>query len=309
MLGRPRRRFSPSWPWTECARDKSRVRLDLVDYGFSVTICLAAITRDRRHIISVSDRRLSFGYDAPAADILLKDHTLCTGWGALFCANDTSYALPILGHARGLLSNDQPRTLANVRQAMCESYAIALEDYVTKAILRKFGFKSLMEFRTTAISQLGRKLSWSLSRKIDRATIGDLEFLVYGFDAEHGSAHLFHVQHPGFATSVDQVGYFAIGSGCKMAMNSLQMRPIQSLSDQALIYRLVEAKFAAETADGVGPNTTVFTLERGSDSAGFILPATIEKYRQHWEKWRAEPPPEEILKLIAVYDMPQKNEK
>lgn len=282
------------------------MRIDPAAYGFNVTIGIAARTADQKHIITVSDRRLSFGDDAPAADnALLKDLVICSGWGALFAGNDASYALPVLRHAGWLISSQsKPATLANVRNAMCDAYAHVLDDFVFRTILRKFGFDSLAEFKATSASKLGRKLFWSLSRQIDNANLGHLDFLVYGFDSASKGTHLFHVEHPGYATSLDHIGYFAIGSGCKMAMNSLHLRPLHNLTDEGLVYRLVEAKFSAETADGVGPDTTVFMIGRAEPGAGFLTRQTIDEFRNAWEKWKIEPPPEEVLKRIKKFDYP-----
>ena len=264
-----------------------------------MTVAIAARSADHKYIFTVSDRTLSFGGDAPAVDnAILKDLIICSGWGALFTADDTSFAIPILRQAGLLLATkNQPGTLTNVSNAMCEAYSLVLEDYITRNFLRKFGFRSVAEFRTTAQSQLGRKLSWSLARKIDGASL-NTAFLVYGFDSERKSTHHFEVVNPGYATSLDHIGYYAIGSGCRMAMNSLHLRPPHNLTNAGLIYRLCEAKFSAETADGVGQTTTVFMVGRGDPAATFLSRGTINKFREAWERWRIEPPSDEVLKLI-----------
>jgi hypothetical protein len=123
------------------------MRLYSAEYGFNVTIGIAAKTVDQRHIITVSDRRLSFGDDAPASEnAILKDHVIYNGWGALFAANDTSYAVPILQQAAWILTEKKHEaTLLNVRKAMCEAYAAVLNDYISRVVLRKFGFENVQE--------------------------------------------------------------------------------------------------------------------------------------------------------------------
>ena len=89
-----------------------------------------------------------------------------------------------------------------------------------------------------------------------------------------------------------------------MAMNSLHLRPIRGLPDDVLIYRSCEAKFSAETADGVGaPHTTVFTIGRNDTAAGFFTQATINEFRKEWERWRAQPPSPAASNLIAKVDV------
>jgi hypothetical protein len=295
----------PPRQWGERQRRVS-TRLNPADYGFNVTIGIAARTADQQHIYTVSDRRLSFGPDVSAADnALLKDHIICKGWGTLFAANDTSFALPIIHHAAYIIHERKLiATETNVRHAMCEAYAVVLEDYVARVILRKFGFKSLDDFRNSQ-AQLGRNFSRTIARRIDRAHLFNTEFLVYGFDAERKTTHLFHVEHPGLASSLDHMGYYAIGAGAKVAMNFLHLRTFAGLTDEGLLYRLVEAKFAAETADtGVGRDTTVITVGKGESVGGFFSRRTINEFRRAYETWLHQPPDPEVLKLIQRIDIP-----
>lgn len=82
-----------------------------------------------------------------------------------------------------------------------------------------------------------------------------------------------------------------------MAMASLNLRPINHLSDAGLSYRACEAKFSAETAGGVGRSTTGYLINRDGISSP-IMPSTLDKFRGVWEKWRMQHPPQEALSLI-----------
>jgi hypothetical protein len=50
MLGRPQPRYSHIWPWTKRTRVPRLTRIDPAEYGFKVTIGLAARTADQTHI-------------------------------------------------------------------------------------------------------------------------------------------------------------------------------------------------------------------------------------------------------------------
>jgi hypothetical protein len=103
-----------------------------------------------------------------------------------------------------LFQGKQSLTLLNVWQAMCDSYATILNDYVTRTILQKFGFEDIAQFRAEQ-QQLNRDFIFMITERIDQANLADTEFLVYGFDAERKSTHQFHVQHPGRASSLDRL--------------------------------------------------------------------------------------------------------
>jgi len=164
-------------------RKRSSARLNLGDYGFKVTIAIAARTADQQHIITVSDRRLSFGGDAPAADnALLKDYVICPGWGTLFAADDASFALPIIRHAAYLiLHGKQDATEKNVRLAMCDAYAAVLDEYIYRDVLRKFGFDNVAHFRSEQV-RLSRNFARAIARRIESYVDHCIYYMIDGRD-------------------------------------------------------------------------------------------------------------------------------
>jgi hypothetical protein len=172
--------------------------------------------------------------------------------------------------------------------------------------LSKFGIYNLDQFWREGASKLGRKLYWSLARRIDQESLGQTTFLAYGYDPQRNmSAHLFEVKNPGNFSVLDHLQYFAVGSGAAIAMAALNMRPVRHLTPAQLIYRVCEAKFFAESAS-VGKSTTVFIQNRNEPTT-FLSPPTIDKLRELWERSRIEPPPEEVSKLIVEYKYPPRN--
>jgi hypothetical protein len=78
-----------------------------------------------------------------------------------------------------------------------------------------------------------------ISNKIDMIDLG-LDLIVFGFDEDNGAGHISRVVNPGESFSDDIVGYSAIGSGLAMAYASLNSRPLDQSSAEALVYRLCE---------------------------------------------------------------------
>jgi hypothetical protein len=266
-----------------------------------MTIAIVAKSIRHKCFVSISDRMISFEDQVPAIDnAVFKDLPIrFPNWNMVFAANNTDFVGPIWQAAVASLANKsyQP-SLAQVEDAVCNAYANVVRKYVTRQFLTKFGLKTIDEFRKAGPSQLGRRLFGSLIRKIDGFNPG-VEFLVYGFDHTAGkSPHMFIVSNPGNATNLDHLRFYAIGSGTNMAIASLNLRPLDNLSAGGLAYRLCEAKFSAETASGVGRTTTGFFINMNGHSSPITL-GTIDKFRNYWEKWRAEPPPHEISDQIV----------
>jgi hypothetical protein len=272
-----------------------------------VTIGIAAKTRYGECIVTVSDRSISFDDAVPSLDsVVSKDWFVGKRWGTLFAANDTCFALPIIHRANELLvERGQKDSLDDVKAAMCDAYAETRQEYVTRQYLSPFGFKSIDQFRKEGVSNLGRKLFWSLSRKINNEQFEETTFLVYGYAEGPGGTlfpHLFEVKNPGTSFMLDHLPYFAIGSGATIAMASLNLRPIGHLSPPQLVYRVLEAKFAAQSSSSVGTATTVLIANKGEPTT-FLTAHTIEKIRNLWEEWKIAPPSDEINKLIVETHM------
>jgi hypothetical protein len=270
-----------------------------------VTIGIAARTADNSCIVTVSDRRISFEDAVPSIDSAIhKDWFVGRHWGALFATNETSFALPVIQRANSLLVSRGLRdSYADIREAMCDGYAALRNEYITRQFLKPLGIASVDQFRKEGPSTLGRKLFWSLARKIQNEPFGDTTFLVYGYDeSAKNASHLFEVKNPGTAFDLTQMQYFAVGSGAAIAMASLNLRPVAHLSGAQLIYRALEAKFAAESSSAVGRSTSVIIANRGEPTA-FLSFATIERIRALWESERLRPPPDEINKLISDIDL------
>jgi hypothetical protein len=266
-----------------------------------MTIGIAAKAADHSCIVTVSDRRLSFDDQVPSLDSAMhKDWFVGRHWGALFATNETSFALPIIQRANQLLMDRGLKDgVDDVRRAMCDAYAETRNEYIVRQFLQQFGIANVDQFKKEGPSTLGRKLFWSLARKIQNESFGDTTFLVYGYDENtKNTAHLFEVRNPGTPFALDQMQYFAIGSSATIAMASLNLRPVAHLNAAQLIYRVLEAKFAAEASSASGKSTSVIIANRGEPTT-FLSFATIEKFRKLWENERIQPPPAEVNKLIS----------
>ena len=137
-----------------------------------------------------------------------------------------------------------------------KAYAEAFAEEFASRHLIQLGYGSVAEFRREGASELGSELYQEYIEKLAKFDLG-VELAVSGYDAR--VPWIFDVVNPGRTLDAGILGYTVVGSGYHMAMGSLRNRPLdRGLED--LIYRLLEAKFSAETATGVGKTTTLIAV-------------------------------------------------
>jgi hypothetical protein len=138
-----------------------------------------------------------------------------------------------------------------------------------------------------------------LLEKVSNFDLG-LEILAFGFD-ERNQSWLIDIANPGVAIEHDSPEHWAVGSGFHAAMAVLNARaPAPYEHDQeTYIYRLCEAKFAAELADtAVGRATYVMVWYPGGDWS-ILFDKQIEAIRAVCAKDRYRPIPRRAKKIIG----------
>lgn len=269
--------------------------------GLSVTICLAGLCWSDNCIVAVSDRRLSYDdYVEATDDGALKAFQLTLGWGLLFAADDIS---PIPEIVRDIRARLRPLkdtlTAAIVQDVVCQAYQNAVHTRIVSLYLAKFGIKSVDEFRQTGLKDFGPEIFGQLVEKIEGFGLG-VTLLIYGFDdPPEAGGHLFEVRNPGIAISHNMEGFGAIGSGSLLAQGQLTIRGANGLATvKEAIYRLLEAKFSAESASGVGKATTVMVFGVNGKMRQ-LPPGEIDKLRSVWVGQRQQPLPPEVETILG----------
>jgi hypothetical protein len=108
-------------------------------------------------------------------------------------------------------------------------------------------YNSIDEFKSLAKRDFGEAISSLLNKVVD-FDLG-FEILVFGFDTTH-RPWLIDVANPGVAVEHDSPEEWAVGAGFHAAMATLNARrATMERNEITFIYRLCEAKFAAELAD------------------------------------------------------------
>jgi 20S proteasome alpha/beta subunit len=134
-------------------------------------------------------------------------------------------------------------------------------------------------------------------KKFDDFHLG-VELLAYGFEAKT-IPHLVEIANPGVPLIRDPLPHWAIGSGTFMALGVLNARGAEEYSSvEELVYRLCAAKFASETAAGVGRPTEVAIWFGETGHPAFLMPSDIDELRRIWEKERRQPAPRKASSII-----------
>ena len=265
-----------------------RKRPTPADFGLDVSICIAAKSLISDTIVSVSDRMLSFDDAAPAIEnAVLKDTVVSPHCRTLFAGDDVSPAHFVIDRAKTQLATTG-ETEAEVRTAIFNALQDETHAHSTAKYLARLGI-DLPYFRANGFQEFGPEQFGKIFKAIQDFSL-NLEFLVYGFEPNGGprGSHIFSLLDSG-VISHDLEGRGIIGSGVYLAAGAIAGRTLWELPTEEVVYRLCAAKFSAQTARGVGKETTVLVLQ--SDGQQFFwLHQDVEKLRAIWEKEERDAP-------------------
>ena len=239
-----------------------------------MTVCIAALADCGKSLALVCDSMISLdGLTGDRAAFKICPLTTPAQWWAMI-AGDVSHVVPIVEAASANLLNltDAANTRETVERAVVSAYQKVRRQLVEDAILSPLG------------------LEWNadnclkLADRIDDVTLG-CELLIAGFDW-NGDGYLFTVEDPGVVNNQNVCGYYAIGSGSYSALATMMHHSVnQEMSLARILYHACEAKFMAESAEGVGRHTHVKVARAGGKmDANELQAGAIDSIRRAWEE-------------------------
>jgi hypothetical protein len=251
-------------------------------------------------IAGACDMMVSVANDSVPAveDATVKILGLGKRWGAMYSGSPT-FAIDTVSRAAALLSmmdpnRPIPESMPEMRRVMKAAYLAEMKQQIDETILARYGLK-YAEFRKSGRKQYG-DVEFGIMNKIVREYTPSTSFLVCGIDNQ-GFPHIFTIHSPNGMTVVhDAVGYAAIGTGAQMALGSLGSRKFSGLGIRNVLYRVCEAKFAAETARGVGRSTLLACWRNGFDHIAWGV--QTEDLKKIWERLRKQPAPSDAIDQI-----------
>ncbi len=276
--------------------------------GSSVTVCIAVKARMDHCIITVSDKRLSYGDELGAADnAATKAHQIGRRWGILWSADDVSPVNELLREIHYRLHDKPNADRSLVQEIVCAAYNEAQQKAAVDRYLLRFGIHSVAEFRKTGLAEFGPEMFGQIMGEIGSFDLG-VQLLVHGFSPPpfESFLHIFEVRNPGISFDHNLEGYGVIGTGGSLALSSLMIRGGGFADFDDAVYRALEAKFAAETASGVGRATTV-EIHASNGTTTHLPTSAIGELRAVWEAARKEGIPDEASNIIDKHTKALKN--
>jgi len=263
-----------------------------------MTVCIAYVSRALGRIFTVSDMKMSTV--ASSRDkAILKARTLSSDqrWTCLFAAEAVWRFESIHKRAVKLIAESEhpARTpLDEIETAIATAYKDEREQMANEVLGPLPMAMDLATFEMRGRARLGDGV---FSKLFDRIQGLDpkVELLVFGFD-ERDTPHIFKTSTLGDIQSCDAFVFGAIGTGQHVAIDLLNgTEDLWTSDDIGLItYRLCEAKFVAESADAVGPETVVASFSP-EGMATLLQERGIRTARSLWRRRRKAKIPETVL--------------
>lgn len=255
-----------------------------------MTVCIAAVCPNIDRIILVSDELLSNDYTS--IEGMMKFHQIGRRWIAMVSTPDITRFPPLMRRIETLMG---ARTSFEALAESCEqAHAAELEKHINQGILLPYG-KTRAEIVEHGLKWFGEQRHAAFLDEIGKASLG-VDLLVAGFD-EGGIGRMLTMRN-GIVSDTTDLRYCIIGSGEFNAHGALD--PIADFVFHAdlaeAVYRVLAAKFAAESTPGVGTQTTAFVIAPG-EPWRYMVNSDIDKIRDAW-RTEGQPPVPPIARQI-----------
>jgi hypothetical protein len=242
-----------------------------------------------------------------SGEVAVKGTFLSKNWLALYAANDMSRVGAILERATDGLAKLKDPSSSEVEGVVVQAFQKEVQMAAANKVLSPYGL-DLETFVATGRGKFGDQVFDQLRRDLEKAC-PSCTFLVVGFGRDK-HADIFEVSVPGQASRYNEIGFWAIGSGAHSAISSLMFRKHQRSAGAAeTIYHVCEAKLMAESALGVGTDTTVALLKPDAE-AKYIRGSAFKHIRRRWETAGQPRVPKnivvEIQKMLDEWKAPAK---
>lgn len=242
-----------------------------------MTVCIVSHSYVKNVFVAVADEMLSLS-DMSADSFAVKNFSIGNGWMCLFSADDLSPVIAIKTDIRDQVSG--AIKLGEIVNAFQAAFRKELVAKAESSILAPFGM-TMADFRQDGLANFGPEIFSRMFYQIEQLSL-NVTFLVYGFDNQ--KPHIFTIQNRGEIAHFDQPGFWAIGSGQTSALGSLFSivgHPISVRRPEDVLFLLCRAKFAAESAPGVGENTMAVIL-KSNGNRSVLFHEELKKIKEIW---------------------------
>jgi len=231
-----------------------------------MTICIGALAADKRAVIGIADRYISFGSLGAKGDTdSVKILPLQNGVHAMIAGNDDAIARVM---AKLVMHDDLGTDRRQTREYCETAYHEAETELLEMRYLRPF--LSTKEYKEALLKDQVNSVIKSIAEAIrsDRHTAEEptfsCELILCGFDANK-EPYILTLLDPGACTDSTLTGFSTIGSGSSHALNEMFNNEWErKFSLDRALYDILDAKIEAEDDDDVGYNWDAVILTAGS---------------------------------------------
>jgi uncharacterized protein YaiI (UPF0178 family) len=268
------------------------------DWGLGMTVCIAAIAKDDA-IVVTSDLMMSTG-GFSADKVTVKATRVASHWWVMFSADDISYVTAVLDRVVNLLQSTG-NVFSSVRSAFVQAYLDERQNQCEHRVLGSYNIK-MARFLQENAQIFTAEESRDLYTRIKNVRLG-CSLLAVGFD-QLGNAHIFEVSEDANGDVsdkvMDNVGFWAIGTGQYSALSVLFFHEYSRTKEiPTAVYRVAEAKFMAESAQGVGKYTAI-GIFKPNLTACFLGQAKLSEIKAAWLAEGAPRTPKNIEKSVEA---------
>jgi hypothetical protein len=248
-----------------------------------VTMCAAVISEERyrpKAILAVNDTRFSWG--EMSMDSGWKMQTVHRRWRVMF-SGPVSPMTVLIDAVRTAVAGLGETSYRAFGRQCARAYRDERKRIIESEILSEHDVNSYAEYE--GLKSTDRPLFDALSEKIKKEE-AEWNLLFMGFD-DSGKPHIFVITEHGKIQWCDLFAFAAIGSGAWIAHHALARFGFNRFMERTVAtYGLLTAKFASESADGVGKSTGFVTL-KATDRLGRTVPGLnrkdVARVRAAWE--------------------------
>ncbi len=246
-----------------------------------MTVCIAAICDSGKRVVAVADKMITY---PPPVNIEFESVEskieLMTSSCLFMASGNVSFASDINAKVRGALGGNTTPSIDSLADSFKVEYQNVRSEKINDTIVSgTFGkdfeaFKSrggtLPQYLQTQPTTYGQIILASNNFNLN------LELIVCGIDTK--GAHVFNIYHPGASTSLDKLGYSAIGSGANHALIRLSLLGQNTkLGLKSTLVNVLEAKYISELAPGVGKRTSVAIIDGTNRTTKSLSDSLLEE--------------------------------
>jgi len=239
-----------------------------------MTVCIGALCEKGNAAVVAADEMVTFG---PPMSLqteppgLKKIIGIRESVGLLYSGNVPD-GEEIIASVRPYIPIGDRSPVASIAEKVCNAYVQLKLKRIEEAVLRPWLGVNFAQFQELVAKSAASQLLSQIAGLIAQQNLGT-DILVAGSDDT--GHHLFIITHPGVRQHMDTLGYATIGSGAVHAGISLALnRHTASDSLARTLYRVFEAKTAAEVSPGVGKLTDMAIIK--DNKISFVTQQTFD---------------------------------